>query len=154
MTLSNDIATFVIPAYIKNLEYLKFLEETINCLFKQTDDSWNAIIVEDFSPVGEVKELLHKYMNLDNRINCIFLDERKSTGMCRNEGIKWANVNNSSYIIYNDADDISHPDRVKVTRKIFKENPTASVVYSKFMVIDEKSKVTKRENVSKPIQYV
>lgn len=45
----------------------------------------------------------------------------------------------SPFILFNDADDISHPKRLETVRKEFIQNPQAAVVYSTFQVIDENS---------------
>lgn len=42
---------FVVPVYIESEIYLKFLQETIEGLMKQTDERWNAVIIDDNSPV-------------------------------------------------------------------------------------------------------
>ena len=40
-------ATFIIPAYIKNEQYLGFLEQAIQGIMKQSDSDWNAIIMNN-----------------------------------------------------------------------------------------------------------
>lgn len=150
MILSDNVATFVIPAYIESSIYLKFLDECIQGLINQTDDNWNAIIINDCSPVKEVGELLNKYSD-ESRISSITLTERRSTGYCRNVGIEWAQKHNSKYILYNDADDISDCNRVKWVKKIFEENPNIDVVYSPVTIIDETSNPVEHSKLSPAI---
>lgn len=150
--MDNNLSTFVIPAYIKSDTYLNFLDETIQGLLVQTDDNWNAIIIDDCSPVRRVKELIDKYQ--DKRINYISLEERKTTGMCRNIGIKWAVENGASYILYNDADDISDCNRVKWVKDVFHKNQNADVIYSPVRVIDEFSKEVDFDSISPAIKEI
>jgi len=152
--MENNIATFVIPAYIKSKVYLNFLEETLQRLIRQTDGNWNAIIIEDCSPEREVEELIAKYKNLDSRINVIYLKERKTTGECRNLGIKWAERNGSNMILFNDADDLSHHNRVKWVRDFFENNSQASVIYSTVEIIDEHSKVVTEDKLAPAIREI
>lgn len=144
-------ATFVIPLYIEKDIYLRFLEETLQSLLNQTDQDWNAILIDDCSTLPKVKELINKYMQLDKRFNCIYLTERKTTGACRNFGIEWAYNNNSSFILFNDADDISQPTRLSKVRSIMEENLDISVVYTNVRVINEDSNFVERENIAPPI---
>lgn len=144
-------ATFVIPLYIEKSVYLGFLEETLQSLMGQTDKNWNAILIDDCSPLSEVKETISKYMQLDQRIHCIFLTERKSTGACRNLGIEWAYNNKSSFVLFNDADDIAHPTRLCKVRSIFEENQDISVVYTNVKIINENTDFVERGSISPAI---
>ncbi len=54
-------------------------------------------------------------------------------------------------ILFNDSDDISHPKRLEVVKKIFFENPHIDVVYSTFEVIDENNRLKPSEKISSPI---
>ena len=55
------------------------------------------------------------------------------------------------YVLFNDADDVSHPKRLEVVKSIFSENPKVDVVYSTFEVIDENNRRTPRNRISSPI---
>ena len=54
-------------------------------------------------------------------------------------------------ILFNDSDDVSLPERLKVAKKIFGENQETDVVYSTFDVIDENNQLTPIEKISTPI---
>lgn len=149
--MGDYMASFVIPAYIKNETYLNFLKETLDGLINQSDEKWNAIVIEDCSPEKKVRNLLNHYMSVDKRIHCIFLDTKKTTGMCRNIGIKWAKSKGSDIILFNDADDISHRDRLKRVKSIFRDNPNVSVVYTNIKIIDEFSDEVPKTSISPPI---
>jgi len=151
--MQKNTVTFVIPTYIKSAVYLKFLKHTLDGVILQSDANWNAIIIEDFSPIREVKELISTYVNLDARIHVKYLKERKTTGECRNIGIQWAKERKSPIILFNDADDVSSPNRVKWVREIF-DNNNVSVVYSAIKVIDEHSRIVPEEKLAPPLQEI
>lgn len=143
---------FVVPAYIESEIYLKFLEETIEGLLKQTDGEWNAVIIDDNSPVQGIRLLKDKYS--DKRIHWIYLDERRTTGVCRNLGIEWAKQNNIDYVLFNDADDISDCNRVKCVKEIFEKNPSVDVIYSSVRVIDENGNMLKGDLIPAAIKEI
>ena len=72
-------------------------------------------------------------------------------GISRNLGVLKALERGHSLILFNDSDDISHPKRLEVVKKIFLENPRIDLVYSTFEVIDENNIVTPTEKISSPI---
>ena len=80
------------------------------------------------------------------------LDGVVGPGVARNLAIiKAAIEQGSSIILFNDADDISHPKRLEVVKSIFLENPEVDVIYSTFEVIDENNQETPRNRISSPI---
>jgi hypothetical protein len=72
-------------------------------------------------------------------------------GVSRNLGVLKALERGQSIILFNDSDDISHPKRLEVVKKILLENPHIDVVYSTFEVIDENNRLTPTEKISSPI---
>jgi len=51
------------------------------------------------------------------------LEQNVGPGVSRNLGVLKALERGHSIILFNDSDDISHPRRLEVVRKIFLENP-------------------------------
>lgn len=147
-------ATFIIPAYIQDDIYLHFLEETLQSILLQTDDCWNAVIIDDNSKNSETETLIKKYIGLDKRFHGIFLDERKTTGICRNIGINWAKENGTSFILFNDADDLSNKNRVKEVTGAFLKNPDIDLLYSSVNIIDEFSSIVEPSKLSPAIQEI
>src|ERR1051325_3466996 len=128
------------------------IADTIEGLFLQTDEDWSAIIVVDMHPSIEITEYLNtlkqKYYP---KIDIILLEQNVGQGVCRNLGVLKALERGQSIILFNDSDDISHPRRLEVVKKIFLENPQVDVVYSTFEVIDENNRLTPVEKISSPI---
>ncbi len=133
------IATFVMAHWRPNpSEGREHLDQAVKGILNQTDEHWQLVIVDDASPSLEAREYLKKVKELSpERIHVIWKDTNDGPGMSRNIGIEWAYKNNSPMILFNDADDISHPERLDTVRRIFMEDPEAGVVYSTFQVIDE-----------------
>ncbi|MFL6409476.1 MAG: glycosyltransferase [Nitrososphaeraceae archaeon] len=85
------------------------------------------------------------------KIDVIFLERNVGPGVSRNLGVLKALERGNTIILFNDSDDISHPKRLEVVKKIFLENPQVDVVYSTFEVIDENNRLTPIEKISSPI---
>ena len=150
---------FIIPYYpndyeqqLQDKEKKLLIADTIDGLFLQTDQDWNAIIVVDMP----LNERTHDYLAQIKRkyypkIDVIFLDRNVGPGVSRNLGVLKALERGHDIILYNDSDDISHPKRLEVVKKIFLENAQVDVVYSTFEVIDENNVLTPVEKISSPI---
>ena len=137
---SRDIyrpATFVIPFYGDQERSVNYLCQAIESLFAQTDQNWVAVVVDDGSPDGPSKEYLLSLEKNTQKIKILWQRVNRGPGLCRNIAIHWAFERQSPIVLFQDSDDISHPDRLKVTREIFAEYPTVDLVYSGFRAIDE-----------------
>ena len=152
-------SAFIIPYYVNEYEQQEqgmkkklLIAETIEGLFLQTDEDWNAIIVVDMPPNEETHDYLiqlkHKHYP---KIDIIFLERNVGPGVSRNLGVLKALERGHTIILFNDSDDISHPKRLEVVKKTFLENPEVDVVYSTFVVIDENNRLTPIEKISSPI---
>lgn len=146
---------FIIPHHIENTQEQNkkiLITDTIEGLFAQTDGNWNATIVVDGYPESrDGKYLRNLKKKFYPKIDIIFLDGVVGPGVARNLAIIRAIQQGSSIILFNDADDISHPKRLEVVKSIFLENPEVDVIYSTFEVIDENNQETPRNRISSPI---
>jgi glycosyltransferase involved in cell wall biosynthesis len=95
--------------------------------------------------------LIHLKQKYYPKIDVIFLERNVGAGVSRNVGVLKALERGHSIILFNDSDDISHPKRLEVVKKILLENPHIDVVYSTFEVIDENNRLTPTEKISSPI---
>ncbi|MBN1698468.1 MAG: glycosyltransferase family 2 protein [Spirochaetales bacterium] len=153
MDFKNGVATFVMPHFREeNNTTKKWLDETLEHIFKQSDPNWHLVIIDDLSPSGEAIAYLEDVKaKHPDKITVIKKETNNGPGYCRNLGIKWAFEHNSPIVLFNDADDISDIRRLEVARKIFTDDPDASVVYSTFKVIDEESKIVPMEKLTQSI---
>jgi len=108
--------------------------------------------VVDTLPQEKTRDyLVHLKQQYYPKIDVIFLEQNVSAGVSRNLGVLKALERGHSIILFNDSDDISHPRRLEVVKKIFLDNPQVDVVYSTFEVIDENNRLTPTEKISSPI---
>jgi glycosyltransferase involved in cell wall biosynthesis len=152
---NKQLSAFIIPHYADGYEEQggkDYLSETIKGLFSQTDEDWCAIIVVD-NPLKEDTRnyLVHLKQKCYPKIDVIFLERNVGPGVSRNLGVLKALERGHQIILFNDSDDISHPKRLEVIKKIFLDNPQIDIVYSTFEVIDENNKITPIEKISSPI---
>ena len=151
-------SAFIIPYYADGVEEQQqgrkklLIADTIEGLFLQTDEDWSAIIVVDMPTNREANNYLtslkQKYYP---KIDVIILKQNVGPGVSRNLGVLKALERGHNIILFNDSDDISHPRRLEVVKKIFLENPQVDLVYSTFEVIDESNRLTPVEKISSPI---
>jgi glycosyltransferase involved in cell wall biosynthesis len=153
MDFKNGIATFVMPHWRNENDITKrYLDETLDAIFKQTDPNWQLVIIDDLSPNKEAVAYLDEIKSkFPNKIFIIRKDTNDGPGYCRNLGITWAYEHKSPIVLFNDADDISDHRRLEVARKIMVADPEATVVYSTFKVIDEDSRVVPMEKLTQSI---
>ena len=150
-------SVFIIPHYAGGYEQEQgrkklLIAETIEGLFSQTDEDWYAIVVVDMTPNERTYDyLIHLKQKYYPKIDVIFLEQNAGAGVSRNLGVLKALERGHSLILFNDSDDISHPKRLEVVKKILLENPRIDVVYSTFEVIDENNRLTPTEKISSPI---
>lgn len=156
MDFKNGTATWVMPFYlVDNTICKKYFDETLASIFAQTDTNWKLVIVEDLSPCKEATDYLREVEKKNpDKIHVIYKDTNNGPGYCRNLGIQWAYENESPFVLFLDADDITDPRRVEVARKLFMEDPTVSVVYTTFKVIDENSAIVPDEKLSPSIMEI
>jgi glycosyltransferase involved in cell wall biosynthesis len=124
--------SIVIPYY----NAVKYIEETIDSVVKQTYNNWECIILNDGSPDDGETIILNKIKN-DARF---YYYAQLNTGVCeaRNNAMKHAK---GEYILFLDADDLISPNFLEETVKVLDENVTVSVVTSIVKLFGGRKKV-------------
>jgi len=94
------------------------IKNTIESVLSQTLRDWEFIIVDDGS-IDRTVEILKDYKEIDERIKIIV-----TTGIGRGRALNLA-VNNTKgiYVVNIDADDLIHPNKLKLQYNVIKENP-------------------------------
>ncbi|GAA0975157.1 glycosyltransferase family A protein [Nocardiopsis tropica] len=137
---------FVIPVFVENSRDLAHLEKSLGSLVSQTDERWRAVLVDDCSPFRWDPRDLAPFdasrMHLERR------PVNSGPGECRNHGVRRAAGVGAPFVLFQDADDVAHADRVRLTREYFREDPDADMLYSAFDVIDEDGRPVPRGDVS------
>lgn len=134
-------SAFVMPHFSDDFKTTKpWLIAAIKSILNQTDQDFLLIIIDDASPSKKAKTYLRQLAINNKCITVIFNLSNKGAGFCRNLGIALANKMDCDIILFQDADDISHPNRLKKCRAVFDKNPPIDVIYSTFKSIDEQGK--------------
>lgn len=95
----------------------KFIVQSIESILNQTYSNLEIIVYDDGSTDNSVK-LVRTLMKIDSRIKLIIGNENKGVGYARNELLKACNT---KYACWQDSDDISGYDRIKLQIKAMKK---------------------------------
>jgi glycosyltransferase involved in cell wall biosynthesis len=154
-TVRTSPFAFVMPVYADRSESLDFLVQAIEGMQAQSDPQWKAIIVNDCSPQRDVVTYLEELQTeYGSRIEVIHMPENVGQGICRNIGIGRALALHLPVVLFNDADDVSHPERVRTVRDVLMSEPDVGCVYSSLRVINEHSQPVPYERLPPPIQEI
>lgn len=96
----------IIPVY--NVE--KYIEDLIKSLISQSFRDFEVIIVDDGSTDNSI-QIAERMLESTDIIYKIVQQKNKGQSVARNEGIKYST---SEWIVIPDADDVLHPDYLKV----------------------------------------
>jgi glycosyltransferase involved in cell wall biosynthesis len=130
-------AVFVMPYFADADLSREYFIKAVSGLRQQSDPDWRLIVINDASPRDGEVTFLERIASADNRIALLHQPVNTGPGVCRNLGVAWASDIGAGIVLFHDADDVSHPRRLELTRKIFAERPEVDMVYSSFQVIDE-----------------
>lgn len=122
--------TFVVPIYNKEA----YIAQCLDSLINQTLKDIEILCVNDGSTDGCI-DILKWYKAKDNRIVIHDFVKNQGRSIARNIGNYYAK---SDIICVNDADDISLPNRAKLTYNYFNNNDV-DLVYGQFYFTDKAS---------------
>ena len=121
MTKSKQpLVSVIIPAY--NAQ--DYIGDAINSVLEQTYKNIEVIIIDDKS-TDETSKIAATYAKNDKRIIFIKNDQNLGIGGNRSKGLELAK---GEYICWQDADDISIPDRIEKQVDVLESKPKAGVV--------------------------
>ena len=129
-------AAFVIPYFRATELHERFLSELIDCLAAQSVTKWRAAIVID-GPESRLCAELDDRLRRDDRFVVINMPYQVGPGPCRNAATRWCLDTGADIILFQDADDMPHPERVAETISIFSRRKEVDFIYSGFDPIDE-----------------
>lgn len=111
----NDLISVIIPTYNREKKIISSIISILN----QTYTNYEIIIVDDGS-TDNTEHVINALQNQPfyNKIKYIKLPENKGCWNARNVGIQ---NSNGKYIIFNDSDDISSPNRIEILYKTIKK---------------------------------
>ena len=134
--MTSELVSVVIPVY--NSE--NYLEECLNSVLDQTYENIEIIVIDDGS-TDSSPEILKKY---SHRINVI---SQKNNGLASalNLGI---NNMNGNWFKWFSPDDVMHPYTIQILVDEIKNNPSNTIVYSNWEIINEYGKILREFNES------
>ena len=115
--MNEPLVTVFIPVYNGD----KFIAKAIIGILNQTYQNFELIIVNDGSTDNTVSEI-NKFS--DNRIKLFHNEVNKGLTYTRNRGFELAN---GVFFAINDADDFSHPTRLKIQIDFMVNNPKVGI---------------------------
>lgn len=122
----------------------RFLRESIESILNQTFRDYEFIIVNDGS-TDSTKSMLLSYS--DPRIKILENDQNIGQAESSNRGLALAR---GTYIARQDADDVSHPERLARQLESMHANPSVAVLGTQVAYIDERGRNLKPWDIGKP----
>ncbi|MCD8511791.1 MAG: glycosyltransferase family 2 protein [Bacillus sp. (in: Bacteria)] len=114
---SNSLVSIITPTF--NSE--KFIADTIESVLAQSYTNWEMIIVDDCSKDSTV-EIIKEYVEQDERIRLIQLEENQGPAVARNTAINNAN---GRYLAFLDGDDQWLPEKLEKQLQFMDEKQIA-----------------------------
>lgn len=128
----NELVSIITPTY--NSE--RFISETIESVFAQTYTNWELIIYDDASS-DNTKQIIERYIEIDNRIKYFHNKENCGVAVTRNKALQQVK---GRWIAFLDSDDVWLPNKLENQVRFMKEN-NYFFSYHRYVKIDEKSQL-------------
>lgn len=125
----------------------KYLKFAIQSVIAQSYENWELILVDDGSSDNSLK-IAQEFAQRDERIRVIYDGQNKKLPSRLNQLIQ---ESKGDFIARMDADDIMHPDRLKIELSFLIENQHYDLVSGGIVSIDHKNNVTGMRTVNKLI---
>lgn len=126
------LVSVIIPCYNQG----KFLNETLESVYKQTYTDWECIVVDDGS-TDNTREIAEQWAEKDVRFKYFYKDN-SGVSSARNYGIEKAKGN---YFQFLDSDDLLHKTKLEVSINEVKSNNDVTIVITNFKMISADSKL-------------
>jgi glycosyltransferase involved in cell wall biosynthesis len=115
---------------------MPFLGEAIDSIRNQTFSDWRLLVLDHGSSDGSM-ELAHRYASKDKRIEAFSFPDADGLAGLLNAGLERCDCR---YVMRQDADDISFPNRMEILRGIFKNDPDFLAIGGDAVLIDSAGK--------------
>lgn len=119
--MKNKLVSIIIPCYNAD----KYINETLDCLLKQTIEDWECIIVNDGSTDNSVS-IISKYLLKDTRFKLIN-QNNSGPSIARNRGVELCV---SKYIYFLDSDDIIESSYLEEALEYMESHPETILYYT------------------------
>lgn len=115
----------------------QYLELAIKSILNQTYPHWELILIDDGSSDGSL-DIAKKYEKMDERIRVIHDGLNKKLPGRLNQLVEESKY---EYVARMDADDVMHPDRLKIQLEFLINNPQYDLVSSGLVSIDNNNMI-------------
>ena len=126
---NNSLVSVITPMHNSG----RYILDTIESVKNQTYKNWEMIIIDDCSTDNSV-ELVKKYIQSDERIKLIRLEENVGVAKARNKGIE---NSKGRYLAFLDSDDLWLPDKLNKQIKFVTDKETKEKFLSKINEINQ-----------------
>jgi glycosyltransferase involved in cell wall biosynthesis len=109
----------------------KLLKRALDSLTKQTEEDWEAIIIDDGS-TDNTKEGILSFLFRFHNIGYVFHQQNRGSGYSKNEGLKQSS---GEYVTFLDSDDEYLPEHLSIRKKILIENPDIDLFHGGVKII-------------------
>ena len=137
-----------------SLRNLALLKNSISNIFRQTDNKWLLIIIDESTDENSKLYLRDLSNKNPDKVLVHFHSQRKGPAYCKNLAIRIAAEYEIPVLLFNDSDDISHIKRVEVTREYFTKYKCDTVLYSTFLPVDDKGSILEAEQITPSIAEI
>ena len=138
------LVSIITPLY--NAE--NYIGKTIYSVLKQNLDDWELLIIDDFSSDNSCK-IVNEFIEKDQRIKLIKLEENSGAAVARNTGIKAAN---GRFIAFLDSDDTWLPEKLSEQVSFMLKNDYV-LTYTQYHQVDENGNLLKYLNFPSKVNY-
>lgn len=128
MNKNKPLVSVIMPTF--NIE--RFVARAINSILTQSFTNFELLIIDDAS-TDKTLSLVRKYEKEDKRIRVVSNKKNSKIAESLNKAVK---LSKAEIIARMDADDISHPDRLKMQYKLLKNKPKVAIVGANMIIID------------------
>jgi glycosyltransferase involved in cell wall biosynthesis len=135
-------ATIIVPTF----NQAAYLPAALDSILAQTDDDWEAIIVNDGS-TDETAQIADSYSQRDARIRCI---HKRNGGVASalNTGLAYAK---GEWVHWLSSDDMFEPNKLELNRIWIGRHPRTSFFFSYFTLLNDVTGVRDKRDLWGPI---
>ncbi|MFC0876122.1 glycosyltransferase family 2 protein [Saccharicrinis sp. FJH2] len=138
-----------ISLYLLNHNYGLFLDEAILSVLNQTFTDFEFIIIDDGS-VDKSREMIYRYSQIHPQIKVIY---QENCGLIASAN-KAVEISTGDYLIRLDADDILHPDALKILYYYAEKYPDTDWIFPGYYMTNEFGEVTCKKNRRNEVFYI
>ncbi len=138
------LISIIIPYYKKK----RYIKQTLQSILRQKYKNFEILIVYDDDETDDLL-LLKKLKEKDKRIKLIINKKNIGAGMSRNKGVRFSK---GEYLAFIDADDLWHPEKLKLQLSFMIKNKIL-ISHTSYNIIDDNNfKIGYR--LAKKIEYI